>query len=558
MSEGDERGAEGDGSAVGWAERLQPDALGEAAERFFQYLCARAGMRCNPSEVDRTGWDFVVEIPHSEGLLDHRWKTTCHVQLKATAEAGGRVAMRLSSADLLAKGAAPALLVVLRTKPDGTPLRGHLVHLLGAPLAKLLRRLRHEEFHGRRDTNARRIWFDYLAGRPFEITPEGLRTAIEDACGPDPAAYALEKLRQLDELGYDGGRVVAEAEFQVEGEEHLARVVLGLQPVRPVRLQAYDVRFGMPVAYDGGMFRAVEEILLSPPSAGPCDVAVTGPPLTPAATFRAELLFAPLSDARMRMVIRHPDFHLLFRETEVAIQTNGVFGVGGRSLDDMIMLLRALSNLAGGVGSIVLTGLGGSFGPLRLPVADALSGPNVEDLPGLLRVATEWRRLLELAGMRSRAPIALSDLEDSRSVQIAADLLLGSPPAAQFAFDVDQIGGDGGSVTAVYFGVAVLAGEGVTYCVEVDLEPTPKDTRVYRSVRIRPKEIRAGIGDLHAYMEELRGRYERPILIHPDPARGGARRAREARRGMDAVAVTERWASLTQIGTVQFANVTCK
>src|SRR3546814_12904384 len=75
-----------------------------------------------------------------DGRLDQRSKTTCHVQLKATKSVGtGNVQLRLSAADLLAKSPLPAVIIVFRMRPDGTPIRGYVVHLLGAPLEKLLR-----------------------------------------------------------------------------------------------------------------------------------------------------------------------------------------------------------------------------------------------------------------------------------------------------------------------------------------------------------------------------------------------------------------------------------
>ena len=44
------------------SEALPSDNLGAAAEALFEGLCARAGLICNGSERDRTGWDFVVEF----------------------------------------------------------------------------------------------------------------------------------------------------------------------------------------------------------------------------------------------------------------------------------------------------------------------------------------------------------------------------------------------------------------------------------------------------------------------------------------------------------------
>ncbi|HEV7342237.1 hypothetical protein ATE68_09780 [Sphingopyxis sp. H038] len=517
-SEGEAR-AEGDGVPV--VLDLPNDELGAAAEGLFIYLCPRALIVCNKSDRDRSGWDFVVDLPMQDGILDQRSKTTCHVQLKATKSVGtGNVQLRLSAADLLAKSPLPAVIIVFRMRPDGTPIRGYVVHLLGAPLEKLLRRLRHEQFIGNRDINRQSISFDYRKlGHPFEVTPQGLRAAIERACGPDPAAYSAEKLGQLAELGYGDDRIVGDVFFRPDSDEQLTRVVLGMVPLKPLAIQAFDNRFDMPVPYDHDMLNAVEEIMLSPPSAGGCEIVVTGAPLTPPATFHAEIFFAPPFDARLRMLIRHADFSFLFHEREADFETKGIFEQGGRTLDDLVMLLRAMANLASGEGAIVMSGDDGRFGPIKLPMSNVLTGPDVEDLPALYKIASDWRRLLELAGVRSKASLAIGDLWDSRWIQLAADLLLRAKPEARFAFDTDTIAGDGGALKAIYFNSAELAGDGISYGVEIELQPTTRDQRVYSSVSFRPIDVRPMVPDLYEYMEELASRYEHPIMIHPDHLR---------------------------------------
>ena len=195
---------------------LTSDELGAVGEGLFPTLCARAKLICNSSNRDRTGWDFVVEFPMpdvDENLtLDGRAPTACSVQLKATA-ATGPVSLRLSSAERLAKDPRPALIVVMRLTPTGEPVAGYLIHLLDAPLAKVLKRLRVAQASRTFDVNNAKISFDYRrCGERFELTGEGLRRALERACGTDRAAYVVEKQRQLDELGYENGGL--EAEFR--------------------------------------------------------------------------------------------------------------------------------------------------------------------------------------------------------------------------------------------------------------------------------------------------------------------------------------------------------
>src|SRR3546814_7560562 len=85
-------------------------------------------------------------------------------------------------------------------------------------------------------------------------------------------------------------------------------------PLKPLAIQAFDNRFDMPVPYAHEMLNAVEEIMLSPPSDGGCEIVVTGAPLTPPANFHAEIFFAPPFDARLPMLIRHAAFSFLFHD----------------------------------------------------------------------------------------------------------------------------------------------------------------------------------------------------------------------------------------------------
>ncbi|WP_242187219.1 hypothetical protein [Sphingomonas sp. CARO-RG-8B-R24-01] len=504
---------------------LAADDLGAAAEYLFANLCARARLVCNKSDRDRAGWDFVIDFPLPAAgtgvLLDQRQKTRCNVQLKATASVGSSVvSLKLSAADLLAKDPQPAFLVVFRLRRDGTPLKGYLIHLLNEPLAKVLRRLREAEARGRNDTQNLKITFDYRRlGRSFALTPQALRQTLEDACGGDSAAYVRDKLRQLEELGYEHGHIVGNAWFQVESDDHLSRILLGVEPLRPAHLEAFDVRFGIPIPYASDLCEAVQEIMLSPPTAGACTIAISGPPLAPAATFAAELFFAPPFDGGLRMLIRHPDITFTFRETRVAIEADGVFSDRPRTLAETTMLMRALSYLASGAAVVSLTGADGSFGPIRTPLSSPLTGPYLESLPALARFAHDWQRLLEMAGVRSVAKLTMDDLWDGNRAGLAADMVLNPAPVAQFAFDSENLPASGDRVTAIYFDSCSVAGEGISYSVEVTLEPSDFRPGVYRSTTFRPLEVRPMVADLNEYMDELVERFGASVMIHPDNVR---------------------------------------
>lgn len=172
--------------------------LREIGESNFKLFCDRAGLVCNKSSRDVTGWDFLVEFPLSASgdgvLLDQRSKTTCHVQLKTTFGGGeSRISVRLSAAELLAKNIAPAMIVVFLLRPSGDGITGYLIHLLDEELAQILKLLRSAQANQKLAINRASITFDYRSrGTQFEFTPEGLRGALVAACGVDPAQYAVK------------------------------------------------------------------------------------------------------------------------------------------------------------------------------------------------------------------------------------------------------------------------------------------------------------------------------------------------------------------------------
>jgi len=196
---------------------------------------------------------------------------------------------------------------------------------------------------------------------------------------------------------------------RLDSDDHLSRILLGVEPLRPARFEAFDARFGIPIACDDALFSELEEIMLQPPSAGGCTIAISGPPLAPAATFGAELLFAPPFDGSLRMLIRHPDITFAFRETDIAFEADGVFSDRTRSLDDMVDAAAGLTYLASGQAVVSLTGDDGSFGPIRAPISTPLRGPYLDQLPALAGLAADWHKLLELAGIRSRADLTMDD-----------------------------------------------------------------------------------------------------------------------------------------------------
>lgn len=499
---------------------LTPEALGDVGEDRFRSLCSAAGVICNKSERDRTGWDFRVELPFDEqngAALDQRSPRVCQVQVKATAgESGSRITAKLSAIERLAKDVVPAAIIILRLRHDGSPVAGYVVHLIDDDLGRVLRRLRKASADARRDLNHMTISFDYAKARRFDLTPGGLRQVLEEICGDDIAGYTERKQSQLADLGYgERGGLEAEALIWIDGPDHLTRILTGLAPLKPLRLQAYDRRFDIRLPYTGPLLDGLKEFSLQLPHAGPCEVAIRNGPRAPAALFKCEAFVPPpIADGPL-MVIRHPLLAIVFKPDGLDFETIGVFNEGRPTLDEWRLLLRGLSYLASGSGSIALEFGGARLPPVAVP-EKGLDGPYVEELPRLLEFVDRWGECLALAGVSPTEPFALDEIWEADLVQMIQDMLFNPAPVARLEFDVVEGSTTEQVLDALYFNAATFAGASISLALKVSLTRTGEAAEGFSSTAFELLDIRPAVADLKTYGAQIAGDHALSILIDPD------------------------------------------
>lgn len=503
-------------------ERLPPDELGVVGENMFRTLCGQARLVCNKSDRDVTGWDFIVEFPMAAPdaavPLDQRAADACHVQLKSTAgESGSRVSAKLSAVERLAKAPRPAVIVAFRLRPDGQPLVGYVIHLIGDELARVLRRLRAAEANRAFEINRATISFDYLkAGTRFELSPDGLKAALQAAVGDDPAGYIQEKQRQLGELGYEDGGLEGEALIWIDGPEHFNDIMLGLAPIQPKRLKLFDRRFGIRIPYRGALLDSIEEFRVELPHIGNCNVVVRGGAFTRAVVFDAQMFVPPPVANRPWLLIRHPDFTLTFKEEGLNFQTSGAFGEGLKTLDAWATLVRALSYLADGTARLSIDWETGGGSSLTLPVDQPVDGPYLDQIPAITKLLDGWQRLLELAGLKSVEPFAFDAIWDANPAAMAVDMLLNPAPIAFFEFDSLEGAIEAELVEAIYFNSCRFADASISYCVQVTLQAEGKASARYRSMKFKPLDVRPAVSDLEEYGMEQAHSHGLMVVIHPE------------------------------------------
>jgi hypothetical protein len=502
---------------------LDPDRIGRIGERQFEVLCERAGLYCNKSAVDVMGWDFIVEFPMAPAgqpalPLDRRPTNAARVQLKSTlGHSGNRVRLSLSAIDRLAKDPRPALIVVFRMRGDGELQSGYLVHLFGQELARVLRRLRIAEARKAHDINHVDISYDYeKVGQRFEPTAPGLLAALATACGQDPSAYTIAKQRQLAELGYENGQFEAEAILRIEGPEHFNNLLLGLAPLKPQRLRVFDSRFGIRLPYQGTLFDDIEELRLTPPTLGPCEVSIRGPGFGRAARFDAEMFIGPPIPGPHgpELLIRSSDFIIRLTPAGLGFETVGSIDEMRRTLSEWAELLRALSLMATGSATMTIAGNARIPG-ITLSVDQPISGPYLEELPLISEFADGWLRLIASAGLRSTASFEFDVFWAANEARMAVDILLNPKPVARFEFQSLTLEDTSSPPDGLYFNSTSFTDIAVTYSARVVFEKTNDPTWQYRSTRFEALDVRPKVDDLDEYGFDQAAACDLAVIIDP-------------------------------------------
>lgn len=501
---------------------LDPDRIGRIGERQFEALCERAGLYCNKSAVDIMGWDFIVEFPMTPAgqaiPLDQRPTNAARVQLKSTlGRAGNRIRLSLSAIDRLAKDPRPALIVVFRLRADGELQSAYLVHLIGSELARVLRRLRVAEARKAHDINHTDISYDYeKVGVRFEPTHNGLLAALSAACGQNPGAYTIEKQRQLAELGYENGQFEAEALIQIEGPEHFNNLLLGLEPLKPHRLRVFDSRFGIRLPYQGTLFDDLEELRLTPPTLGSCEISVRGPGFGQAARFDGETFIGPpmTEPHGAELLVRAPDFIIRLTPPALKFESVGSIDDMEHTLEEWAELLRALTLMATGGATLTIAG-NNRIPSITFPVDQPVTGPYLEELPLISEFVDGWLRLLTNAGLRSTARFKFDAFWEANEARMAVDILLKPKSEARFEFQTLEVEESSSPPEGLYFNSTSFADTTITFSAKVFFEKTDDPDWRYRSTGFEALDVRPKVDDLEEYGMDQATAADLKLIIDP-------------------------------------------
>jgi hypothetical protein len=227
--------------------------LGRMGENVFSFWCSSEGMTANPSNVDKEGWDFLVEFEDNKGehglFSDiHEAAFTSKVQVKASDSQDRKLAIKLSNLHRLATAPMPAFYVFIEFDGKDSAQKVFVRHVDEPLIRTILSRVHEIEQKGQRHLlHKKTITVHYDETHMLaEATGDALANAMRECIGGRMAEYVARKNAYLSMVGFEEG--FADIVITAEGHENIERLInmsLGLAgPVDISEFITYKKRFG--------------------------------------------------------------------------------------------------------------------------------------------------------------------------------------------------------------------------------------------------------------------------------------------------------------------------
>jgi hypothetical protein len=186
----------------------------------------------------------------------------------------------------------PSFVYVLKVDPTLGFSDAYLIHILDAPLEKILKRIRKEDAHGNSTLNKKSINMSTRReGKHLMPTGEALRNALSAAIGSDLYLYSGRKQAQLSGLGFEERPYKTHMELRIGNDNELVDMFLGISKELPAyNLRTEETRFGitLPVPKLSGPKATIS---IQPRLADTCTITVRSGPLSTPAVFRGKVFF---------------------------------------------------------------------------------------------------------------------------------------------------------------------------------------------------------------------------------------------------------------------------
>lgn len=229
--------------------------LGQMGENIFSYWCSQANLIANSSQIDKTGWDYLVEFPfessYSAGKV-HDTAFECKIQVKATDHCKGKWQVKLSNLRSLVTAQMPTFFVFIEFNGTETAQKAFIIHVDNTLISKVLKRIHTiEQGDKLQKLNKSSMIINYHNGYALEnMNGESLKKVLLDYIGENYAQYISNKKLHLETTGYD--EQACEIKFKLKGVENilsLNNAFLGSkEKIEVSSLKLIDTRFGIKSA----------------------------------------------------------------------------------------------------------------------------------------------------------------------------------------------------------------------------------------------------------------------------------------------------------------------
>jgi hypothetical protein len=376
----------------------------------------------------------------------------------------------------LAKEIKPAFIYVQKVNALGEFTQAYLIHLLGGPLAEILKRLRKEDIAGTNAPNTKDIYMSASRnGVALDPTGEALRNGIIAACGNDLRGYSDKKSTQLRTLGYEDHPFSLNATLCVDNTDELVDAFLGLKEKIPAKnVLSHEIRFGLKKKLDDTA-GSTAQISIQPQAADTCSITVRSDPLSIPATFSGEVFFPALPNLpteNRKILVRNAFFDLIFQRTNWSINFHA--DIPPQSVSSWAAYWRFYYAMKSGKGSLHIRSDKGLIDGTLHITEPATGGYDAYECKFFYTLCDMAIDILKLAGASRDPKISMKEISDRQKQLLYLDLLTHphkGPPPLKFvteksdlqdtAYELDVLYIDWimlGEVIVGYYGKARLAG----------------------------------------------------------------------------------------------------
>jgi len=181
--------------------------IGKMGESFFENLCNQVDITANRSNVDRFGWDYLLEFPFKKNKntpIDmQEMPIECKIQVKATEINSGKLQIKLSAMHSLVKYQYPAFICFIVYNNQIHPSEVFLVHIDKDIISKVLKNIRKNEINNK-ELHKSQITIHYDNSHKLNIIDgQNLKNQIEYFIQDGMNSYIKDKKYLLNTIGFN-------------------------------------------------------------------------------------------------------------------------------------------------------------------------------------------------------------------------------------------------------------------------------------------------------------------------------------------------------------------